>query len=74
VTQEDFDLLLTDVQRIVRESGRGEGFDATRWLSDWLSLPVPALGDQAPADVLQTPGGLQTVRTLLARMQSGAFS
>jgi uncharacterized protein (DUF2384 family) len=62
------------VVRLLQESGRPDGFNIERWLHDWISAPVPALGGRRPVDVLAEPGGLELVRTVLTRMQSGAFS
>jgi hypothetical protein len=62
------------VEKMVRESGRPGGFDARRWLEDWLARPVPALGHRRPADVLLEPGGFERVQVILLRMQSGAYS
>ena len=62
------------VRRMVDESGDPTGFDAQTWLNHWLVGVVPALGDRRPLDVLKEPGGLEVVRSLLMRVQSGAFS
>jgi hypothetical protein len=62
------------VARIVRESGRREGFDAKCWIDRWLADPLPAMGGRRPVDVLEDPGGLERVRAVLLRMQSGAYS
>ncbi|WP_431153092.1 hypothetical protein [Acidovorax facilis] len=35
---------------------------------------VPALGDRRPLDVLNEPGGLEVLRSLLLQAQYGAFS
>lgn len=61
------------VDRIVRESGKAPGFDAHAWLARWLNEDLPALGGRRPGDVLREPGGYEQVRTILARMQSGAY-
>lgn len=62
------------VAQMVNESGNPEGSDAAAWLGDWLHLPQPALGGIPPADYLDTQGGIRTVRDLLLRVQSGAYS
>jgi uncharacterized protein (DUF2384 family) len=62
------------VERIVRESGKTQGFDAQAWLTRWLDETLPALAGRRPADVLREPGGYEQVRTIVARMQSGAYS
>ena len=67
-------ILAVLVERMVGESGEPAGFDARTWLDHWLREAVPALGDRTPLDVLKEPGGLEVVRSLLLRSQSGAFS
>ena len=62
------------VQRMATESGEPLGFDAQKWLQHWLHEPLPALGGLAPIETLVEPGGIEIVRTILARMQSGAYS
>ena len=62
------------VQRMVNESGETTGFDARSWLDHWLTGVVPALGDRRPLDVLNEPGGLEVLRSLLLQAQYGAFS
>jgi uncharacterized protein (DUF2384 family) len=62
------------VARIVQESACARGFDAHQWMEKWMSEPLPALAGERPLDILAQPGGLEKVRTVLLRMQSGAFS
>lgn len=62
------------VQDMVEESGDPEGFDAARWLSAWLSQPLPALGGATPASYMDTFEGQKLVAGLLAMMQSGAYA
>ena len=62
------------VRRMVDESGDPTGFDAQAWLDHWLSVVVPALGDRRPLGVLNAPGGLEVLRSLLLQAQYGAFS
>lgn len=69
----DLESLELVVAQMVRDSGRSEGFDAKEWIRHWMVGRVPALGDRRPLDVLAEPGGLECVRTVLLRMQSGAF-
>lgn len=72
--EDDITTLTVLVQRMVAESGAPTGFDAWSWLDHWLMGVVPALGDRRPLDVLNEPGGLDVVSSLLLRTQSGAFS
>lgn len=66
--------LVGQVESLVEESGRPEGFDAAAWVAQWLEEPVPALGGRRPAELMDTPEGQVVVAQLVARMQSGAYS
>lgn len=66
--------LLGQLQTMVRESGNPEGFDASAWLSNWISGPVPALGGARPLDLMDTMTGQALVSQLLSQMQSGAYA
>lgn len=74
MTPQTTDRLLEQVGKMVRQSGEPAGFDAAAWLSRWLSEPLPALGGARPIDLLNTAEGEAQVSTILARMQSGAYS
>jgi putative toxin-antitoxin system antitoxin component (TIGR02293 family) len=50
-----------------------QGFDAARWLGQWLEVPQPALGGCRPADLLDTPTGTEVVLRLLGAIESGAY-
>ena len=66
--------LVGQVSAMVRESGRPEGFDAARWVADWLDEPQPALGGRRPAELMDTADGRTIVSDLIARMRSGAYA
>ncbi len=66
--------LVGQVQAMVEDSGNPEGFNAAEWLARWLERPLPALGGQRPAELMDTPDGQGLVSNLVARMQSGAYS
>lgn len=66
--------LIGEVERMVAESGKPEGFDAGAWVADWLEQPVPALGGQKPAELMDTLSGQALVLDVVARMQSGAYA
>ncbi len=66
--------LVGQVQAMIEESGDPQGFDATRWLSQWLREPLPALGGETPLSLLDTMEGQSLVADTLAKMQSGAFA
>ena len=80
MTSSDSDLstqtarLVAQVQQTVQESGNPEGFDAGRWVAQFLDAPSPALGGQRPADLMCTDEGSRMVSTLIAQMQSGAYA
>lgn len=67
------ELLTSQVQAMVEESGNPDGFDARSWLFDWLHSSVPALGGQRPVDRLHTPEGIDLISRLLASAQTGAY-
>lgn len=65
------------VRTIVDESGdpaMAKAFDAAAWLEDWLHQPNPALGGRLPSAWLGRSGGLDVLRTLILRAQSGAYA
>lgn len=66
--------LVGQVQVMVEQSGNPEGFDAARWVADWLDRPLPALGGQCPAEYMDTAEGQAIVSGLIARVQSGAYA
>lgn len=66
--------LIAQVRRIVEESGDPTGFDAARWVADWLQTPAPALGGQPPIAYMDTAEGRAVVSHLVAQMQSGAYA
>lgn len=66
--------MLGQVQTMVQESGDPDGFDASAWLSAWMSTPVPALGGARPLDLMDTMTGQALVSQVLAQMQSGAYA
>lgn len=66
--------LIDQVQAIVEESGDPTGFDAAKWLGEWLEQPLPALGGHKPSEYMDTVTGQQYISSLIARMQSGAYA
>ena len=48
-------------------------FAAAKWLGQWIETAQPALGGRKPADLLDTPTGLDMVSRLLGAIQSGAY-
>lgn len=67
--------LIGQVQAMVAGGGAAEaGFDAARWLAQWLAQPLPALGGDTPASYLDTVEGQKLVGRLLAMAESGAYA
>lgn len=67
--------LLGIAQGIVGNStaSRARGFDTAAWLGSWIERPQPALGGRKPADVVDTPTGVDVVARLLGSVESGAY-
>ena len=67
--------LLGTAQAIVANStaAGAENFDSAKWLGHWLERPQPALGGRKPADLIDTPTGIEVVSKLLGAIESGAF-
>lgn len=67
--------LLGIAQSIVAESTDDQAaqFDVAKWLGRWIESPLPALGGRKPADLLDTPTGIDVVARLLGSLQSGAY-
>ncbi|HEX8012800.1 MAG TPA: antitoxin Xre/MbcA/ParS toxin-binding domain-containing protein [Casimicrobiaceae bacterium] len=67
--------LLAIAEEIVANSTApdAKNFDAARWLGQWIERPQPALGGRKPADLIDTPTGLNVVARLLGSIESGAY-
>lgn len=67
--------LLGIAQTIVAEStvDNAAQFDVAKWLGRWIENPQPGLGGRKPADLLDTPTGIDVVARLLGSLQSGAY-
>jgi uncharacterized protein (DUF2384 family) len=66
--------LIDMVQAMVEQSGEPAGFDAARWVADWLTKPLPALAGATPASYMDTFEGQKLVAELLSMSQSGAYA
>ncbi len=66
--------LVGQVEEMVRQSGNTEGFDAGRWVGEWLQRSLPALGGKKPAEFMDTMAGQDLISKLLAQSQSGAYA
>jgi putative toxin-antitoxin system antitoxin component (TIGR02293 family) len=66
--------LVGQVGEMVTQSGNPEGFDAGRWVGEWLQRPLPALAGKRPAEFMDTMAGQDLISKLLAQSQSGAYA
>lgn len=66
--------LIEQVKAMVDVSGDPRGFDAARWLADWMQEPLPALGGRLPAQYMDCFEGQQLISILVARIQTAAYS
>lgn len=67
--------LLGLAQSIVENSKapQARDFDAARWFGQWIERPQPSLGGRKPADLIDTPTGVEMVARLLGSIESGAY-
>jgi putative toxin-antitoxin system antitoxin component (TIGR02293 family) len=67
--------LMAKAKAIVANSTASEAknFDVARWLGEWIEIEQPSLGGRKPADLLDTPSGLEAVLRLLGAIESGAY-
>jgi putative toxin-antitoxin system antitoxin component (TIGR02293 family) len=54
-------------------SDQAREFDSAKWLGQWLERPQAALGGEKPADLIDTPTGIDVVARLLGSIASGAY-
>lgn len=66
--------LIGQVEVMIEESGDPTGFDAAKWVAQWIETPTAALGGKTPATYLVNEEGFGIVSNLLARMQSGGYA
>lgn len=52
---------------------QAQGFDAPQWLGRWLERSQPSLGGRRPAELIDTPTGVEVVARLLGAIESGAY-
>lgn len=67
--------LIAIAQDIVANSTADDarGFDAAKWLGQWLERPQPSLGGRRPSELIDTPTGTEVVARLLGSIESGAY-
>jgi len=66
--------LVEQIETMIAESGDPEGFDTALWVDEWVSKPLPALGDCSPSELMGAAEGRALLSRLLATAQSGAYS
>ena len=69
-----FERIVGQVKAMVAESGNPDGFDAERWVGEWMEKPQRALGGRKPAELMNTIQGQQIVSQILGMAQSGAYA
>lgn len=67
------ELLIQQVEQLLRESGNIEPFDAAAWIDRWLRRPNHALGGAAPELYLHTPEGEALLSGLIGAMAAGSY-
>lgn len=58
-------------QKLVMQFGDPEGFNAAKWVADWMDQPLPALGGERPSVYLDTDAGARLVEDTLMSMVTG---
>ncbi len=67
------DRLIQQVERLLRESGSSEPFEAAAWVDRWLQRPNHALGGAAPELYLNIPEGESVLSSLIGAMAAGSY-
>lgn len=62
-----------DMLSAQKDNPEAETFDVAAWVGEWITRPQPALGGLAPAELMDTPSGRQSVMRVLGAIQSGAY-
>lgn len=65
--------LIGQVQAMIDTESAPE-FNAAKWLANWLTAPLPALGAATPASFMDTVEGQKYVGNLLEMAQGGAYA
>ena len=66
--------LIGNVMDLVKNGGSSAEFDAYKWVADWLQRPVPAIGDTAPMEFMDTMTGQAIVSNLFEMARSTAYA
>lgn len=59
---------------IPKEKAAGANFDAARWVSAWITSPLPALGGASPLEYLATDEQRAVVKRLLNNTINGDYA
>jgi uncharacterized protein (DUF2384 family) len=62
-----------DMLAAEKDNPDAENFDVPAWVGKWITRPQPALGGLAPAELMDTPSGRESVMRVLGAIQSGAY-
>jgi len=62
-----------DMLAAERDNPEAADFDVEKWVGTWIERPQPALGGLAPAELMDTPSGRESVMRVLGAIQSGAY-
>ena len=75
IHDEPFLRLLHKAREMAAESTHPDAakLDVEVWLKGWVRKPQPALGGRCPAEVFDTPAGLEATVRVLGASLSGAF-
>lgn len=67
--------LIGEVEAMLADSTSDqiENFDSAKWLGQWIERSQPALGGKSPAELLDTPTGVDIVSRTLGSISSGAY-
>ncbi len=69
----DRDYLVDQVKQMVIECGNPVGFDAAKWIDNWLDTPNFRLNGDKPSVWLDTEERSAHISHMLACIQSGAY-
>ncbi|MFW5726876.1 MAG: antitoxin Xre/MbcA/ParS toxin-binding domain-containing protein [bacterium] len=63
---------LLEIARVFKMAG--EVLEDHELARKWLRMPIPALNQELPIRLLDTPAGIRWVTTVLGRMEYGVYS
>ena len=62
-----------DILAAEQDNPEARDFDVEKWVGEWIERPQPALGGLAPAELMDTPAGRESVMKVIGAIQSGAY-